>query len=147
MPNQIVRVEVSAIEAKRFAKRGETVTNVRIDHNSTVTQVAKAASNKVNVDFRFAVNYSGIGFIVMEGSVLLEDENNILSDRWTATGALPKEEAAAVHNAVVSYCVPIAMFLTRDLHLPSPVPLPHINIQENKPPQMPPRSSIGPEFA
>ena len=73
MANQIVRVEVSAIEAKRFAKRGETVTNVRIDHNSTVTQVAKAASNKVNVEFRFALNYSVIGFIVMEGSVLLED--------------------------------------------------------------------------
>ncbi|AGN25509.1 hypothetical protein A3207_08790 [Candidatus Methanomassiliicoccus intestinalis] len=147
MANQIQRVEISAIEAKRFAKRGETVTNVRIDHNSTVTQVSKVSPNKVNVDFRFAVNYSGIGFIVMEGSVLLEDEENILGDKWIANGALPKEEAATVHNSVVSYCVPIAMFLTRDLHLPSPVPLPHINVQENKPPQMPPRSSIGPEFA
>ena len=92
MANQIQRVEISAIEAKRFAKRGETVTNVRIDHNSTVTQVSKVSPNKVNVDFRFAVNYSGIGFIVMEGSVLLEDEENILGDKWIAVKWLIKSK-------------------------------------------------------
>lgn len=146
MANQIIRIEINAIDAKRFSKRGETVANIRIDHNSTVTQVTKVLPDKANVEFRFAVNYSGIGFIVLEGSALLEDKENKIGDRWVATGALPKEEAVPVHNAIVSYCIPIAMILTRDLHLPSPVPLPHINAQENKP-QVPPRSSIGPEFA
>ena len=37
--------EIAVIEAKRFSKAGEKVNNVRVDHNSTVTQIAKVSDD------------------------------------------------------------------------------------------------------
>jgi hypothetical protein len=142
---QILGFETTTIEAKRFARPGEHIANIRIDHNSTVIQINRASDRTATVEFRFTVNYGGMGFIKIEGLVTLEGENDGLMKEWTATGSMPNETANIVHNVVVSNCIPTALLVARDIRLPPPFPLPRINI-EKKAVGPTPRSSQGPEF-
>ena len=143
---QIMGFETNTIEAKRFSRQGEHVANIRIDHNSTVTQINRASDRTATVEFRFTVNYTGMGFIKIEGSVMLEGEVEELMKEWTSTGSMPNETANVVHNIVVSNCIPTALLIARDIRLPPPFPLPRINI-EKKASGPAPRAHSGPEFA
>jgi hypothetical protein len=140
----IVGYEASTVEAKRFSRPGEQVANIRIDHNSTITQITKASDQTASVEFRFTINYAGMGYIKVEGSLLLRGEVDALISEWKATGSMPNDAANLVHNAIVSNCIPSALLIARDIRLPPPFPLPRINIQKQAPtPARPP----GPEFA
>jgi hypothetical protein len=142
---QLAGFETSTIEAKRFSRAGEHLANIRIDHNSTVTQINRVSPNTATVEFRFTINYVGMGYIKIEGSVLLEGEVDALMSEWSATGSMPNETANIVHNVIVSNCIPSALLIARDIRLPPPFPLPRINIEKKAPPA--PRSASGPEFA
>jgi len=139
----IVGYEASTIEAKRFSKPGEHVANIRIDHNSTVTRITKVSDQTASVEFRFTANYTGMGYIKVEGSLLLNGEVDALISEWKATGSMPSEAANLIHNAIVSNCIPSALLIARDIRLPPPVPLPRINVQKPASPSRP----TGPEFA
>ncbi len=141
---KVIGYEASSIEAKRFSRPGEHLANIRIDHNSTVTQVKKVSDRTASVEFRFTANYTGLGFIKVEGSILLEGDTEALIAEWKATGSMPGEVANLVHNTVVSNCIPSALLIARDIRLPPPFPLPRINIQKQGPP---PSRPSGPEFA
>lgn len=140
----IVGYETSTIEAKRFSKPGEHLANIRIDHNSTITQITKASDRTASVEFRFTINYAGMGFIKVEGSLLLDGEADALINEWRSTGSMPSEAANLVHNTIVSNCIPTALLIARDIRLPPPFPLPRINIEKKSAPA--PRPT-GPEFA
>lgn len=141
----LVGFETSTIEAKRFSKPGEHLANIRIDHNSTVTQINRSSDRTASVDFRFTVNYVGMGYIKIEGTVLLEGDVDNLVREWTATSSMPNEDANIVHNVVVSNCIPTALLIARDIRLPPPFPLPRINIEKKTAPA--PKTPSGPEFA
>ena len=142
---QIMGFETTTIEAKRFTRAGEHVANVRIDHNSTVTQITKVSDRAALAEFRFTVNYGGMGFIKLEGSVTLDGEVGDLLKEWAATGSMPNEAANLVHNVVAANCLPLALLIARDIRLPPPFPLPRINI-EKKAAGPAPRPAQGPEF-
>jgi hypothetical protein len=142
---QLLGFETNTIEAKRFSKAGEHMANIRIDHNSTVTQISRSSDRTASVEFRFTVNYVGMGYIKIEGNVLLEGEVDPLLKEWSATSSMPNEDANIVHNIVVSNCIPTALLIARDIRLPPPFPLPRINIEKKVGPA--PRSQPGPEFA
>ena len=137
--------EINTIEAKRFSKTGEHMANIRIDHNSTVTQIGRASERTASVEFRFTVNYVGMGFVKIEGTVLLEGQVDTLVKEWAAPSSMPNEDANIVHNVVVSNCIPVALLIARDIRLPPPFPLPRINVEKKAAPA--PRSAPGPEFA
>jgi hypothetical protein len=141
----IIGYEASAIEAKRFAKQGEHLANIRIDHNSTVTRISKTSDQTASAEFRFTANYSGIGYIRIEGSLLLNGEVDALMEAWTSTGSMPDQVANLVHNAIVTNCIPTALLIARDIRLPPPFPMPRINVQKKGDPSK--RSTPGPEFA
>jgi hypothetical protein len=141
----LVGFETNTIEAKRFSKSGEHMANIRIDHNSTVTQINRASDRTASVEFRFTVNYVGMGYIKIEGTVMLEGEVDALVKEWTTTSSMPNEDANIVHNVVVSNCIPIALLIARDIRMPPPFPLPRINVEKKAAPA--PRSAPGPEFA
>jgi len=126
---QVKGFEANGIEAKRFSKVGERFVNIRIDQNSSVTRISKASDDTASVEFRFTTNYAGIGYIRIEGQVLLSGDASTLVDEWTKTGSMADEIANIVHNLIVSNCIPIALLVARDVRLPPPIPLPKINIQ------------------
>ncbi len=130
MNMQVKSFEMSVIEAKRFSRSGERVANIRIDQNSSITQVVRISNESVSVDFRFTANYSGMGFIKIEGQLIGDGNADAIMTEWTKDGSMPVDDANVVHNTVVSNCLPTALLVARDIKLPPPFPLPQINVQK-----------------
>lgn len=127
--------ETTGIEAKRFAKSGERVANVRIDQNSNIIQITKGNDDTVSIDFRFTANYVGLGFIKIEGQMIVSGEVDALLTDWNRDGNMNPEEANLVHNTIVGNCLPTALLVARDIKLPPPFPLPRINVQKKVEPK------------
>ncbi|MBX8633253.1 MAG: hypothetical protein M1422_01095 [Candidatus Thermoplasmatota archaeon] len=127
--------EVNTLEAKRFSQLGEKMVNVRIDHNSTVTAMNAVSNTDVSIEFRFTANYTGMGFIKIEGKITVSDDSRSpesVVKEWRQTGNMPTDFANAVHNAVMANCIPTALLVSRDLQLPPPVPLPQVDVGQQK---------------
>ena len=131
--------ELSAIDGRRFSKTGEKIGNVRIDHNSTVTLITELNNKEANIDFRFTANYSGLGFIKIEGRIVLECDAPALARNWASTNQMPDEVANEIHRVIITNCIPEAVLVAKEIRLPPPVPLPQINVKAGK---MKPSSGI-----
>lgn len=127
---QIRSFETSAIEAKRFSRSGEKVMNIKIENNSAITQVSRLEGDVYQIDFRFTANYTGMGYIKIEGHLNVADMGEKAMDEWRRSNNLPVEEANAVHNAIVSNCMVAAIIISREIKLPAPLPIPRINMQK-----------------
>ncbi len=122
-------LELSSIDAKRYAKSGERLRNVRVDHNSTVTQVTRLDDRVAGIEFRFTANYAGVGVIKIEGSLQFEGDAGPLSRMWSEEGKMPNEVASEIHTAIVSSCLQESVVIAKDIRLPPPIPLPVVNIK------------------
>ncbi|HEQ79333.1 MAG TPA: hypothetical protein ENN76_03600 [Euryarchaeota archaeon] len=125
----VINYEVSAIDARKFTKMGEAIRNVQINHNSTVSNIVETSSDKVDVEWRFTVNYSGVGLIKIEGHILFQGDAVSISKQWASEHKMPDEMAGEIHRAVMNNCIPQAVLLARDLRIPPPIPMPQINIK------------------
>ncbi|UCG67929.1 MAG: hypothetical protein JSV09_08765 [Thermoplasmata archaeon] len=128
----IKRFELTSIDARRFTRPGEKHKNIRIDHNSSVTLVTEINDKEANVDFRFTANYSGLGIIKIEGSLIYEGDASSLAKQWSTKNNMPNEVANEIHTTIMNNCIPEAMLLARDIRLPPPIPMPKVNIQAKK---------------
>jgi hypothetical protein len=137
-------IDLTSIEARRFSKRDEKIRNVRIDNNSTVTLITELNDSEASIDFRYIANYGGIGIIKIEGNIIFECDAPALAQKWSSTSNMPNETASEIHTAIMRYCVPEAMLISRDIKLPPPFPLPQVNIQKGK---KKPTASTGMEVA
>jgi hypothetical protein len=123
-------IEINLIDARRVAKRGEKLANIRIDNNSTVTMISPIAGGEAAVEFRYTANYGGIGSIRIEGALTYTGKVEELMTQWASTNNMPDDIASEIHTAVMSACVPEAVTISRDIKLPPPIPLPQINIKK-----------------
>ena len=123
----VTSMELTSLEGKRFAKTGERLKNVRVDHNSTVTRVYPMSETSA-VEFRFTVNYGGVGAIQIEGSLQFEGDPS-LPEAWEKTGNMPQAVASEIHTAIMSFCIQEAVVIAKDLRLPPPIPLPTIKLK------------------
>ncbi len=135
-------VELVSIDAKRFSKRGERIGQVRIDNNSTVTLVTEVSDKEANIDFRYTAGYGPIGTIKIEGRIIYEGDAPALAKQWSSKMNMPENVASEIHTAIMRTCMPEAVLIARDIHLPSPMPLPNVNIQKKKT-----GKTFGPEVA
>ena len=119
--------DIKEIEARRFTKPGERFSQINVNFNVSITNVVPAGEKTVNVDFRFTINYAGIGLMRMEGSVLYEGNVAEITERWGKSHNMPEQMANEVHGAVINNCVVEAFILSRDLHMPPPLPVPRPN--------------------
>ncbi len=127
---QIRSFETVAIEAKRFSKSGEKVMNIKIENNSAITQISKLDGDVCQIDYRFTANYTGLGYIKIEGHLSVTELGEKAMDEWRRTNNLPLDDANAVHNAIVSNCMITALLISREIKLPAPIPIPRINMQK-----------------
>ncbi|UCE72988.1 MAG: hypothetical protein JSV56_08085 [Methanomassiliicoccales archaeon] len=128
----IKRFELTSIDARRFTRHGEKPKNIRIDHNSSVTLVTEINDKEANIDFRFTANYSGLGIIRIEGSLIFEGDASALANQWSTKNNMPNEVANEIHTTIMNNCIPEAMLLARDIRLPPPIPMPKVNIRSQK---------------
>lgn len=125
-------VELTAIEAKRFVKRDEPIHQLSINSNSSVTRVAQVAEDQAEVEFRYTVNYIGVGFIKIEGRLMFKGDAASLVSDWSAKRNMPDAIAQELHTAIMGTCIPESVVLARDLNLMVPIPLPKIDLKKAK---------------
>lgn len=125
-------IEITSIDARRFTKPGEKITNVRIDNNSTVTLIKPMDDEEANIEFRYTANYGGVGSIRMEGVIIFTGDVIDLASKWVNDGNMPDEVAGEIHTAIMRICVPEAIIISKNIKLPPPIPLPNINFKKQK---------------
>jgi hypothetical protein len=125
----VTRMELSGIDAKRYARTNERHGNVRIDHNSTVTLVKEISEKEVHVEFRYTATYGPIGVIRIDGAMTYACDAKEFEQKWRTTNQMEPAQASEIHSAVMRVCVPQAVGIAKDLQLPPPIPLPQVQFQ------------------
>ena len=140
---KIKNIQLKSIEARRYIDRKEKPRQIRIDHNSTVTQVYHMQGEKATVEFQYTASYGPVGMIKIEGSLLYENEDaKKIAKEWNETRKMPNQVASHIHTAVMHSCVPEAVGIAKDLGLPPPIPLPQVRLGAS-----PKQGQFGPEVA
>jgi len=140
---KIRNVSLKTIEARRYIKPSERPKQVRIDHNSSFTEVTYVKGEETLFDFQYTASYGPVGMIKLEGSLVYEnDDAKKISDEWGKTRKVPNQTASHVHTAIMHACVPLAVGISKDLGLPPPIPLPQVKLGEKQK-----TGQAGPEFA
>ncbi|HUR26522.1 MAG TPA: hypothetical protein VM327_10965 [Candidatus Thermoplasmatota archaeon] len=125
----VTGVVLKALEARRYQDLVPN-TQIRIDHNSTITLVAKESDDRIRVEFGYTTSYGPLGVVKVEGSLHYTGANaTAAADGWATTRNLPSDVAQQVHSAIMAAAVPEAVGLAKDIRLPPPIPLPQIQFQ------------------
>jgi len=136
-------INLKSIEARRYINKNERPKQVRIDHNSTVTNIITIDNKKATIDFQYTASYGPVGMIKIEGSLLYEhDDARKIAKEWTETRKMPNQIASHIHTAIMHSCVPEAVSIAKDLSLPPPIPLPQVRLGST-----PKKGEAGPEVA
>lgn len=130
--------EITCIEGKRFTRQGEKFVQVRIDHNSTVTQITELTDKEASLEFRFTANYVGVGVIKTEGKMIYTCDAPSVVKHWATQHNMPESMANDIHTGILHFGIPEAVLIARELKLPPPIPLPQVTMQ--KKPTTPPKS-------
>ena len=140
---KIRNIQLKSIEARRYVNRNERPKQIRIDHNSTISQIYDIEDKHATVDFNYTASYGPVGMIKLEGSLIYEDENaKKIANDWKSTRKMPNQAASQIHTAVMHACVPEAVGIAKDLGLPPPIPLPQVKLgMDSK------KGQAGPEIA
>lgn len=126
---KIRSIQLRSIEARRYTSLNERPRKVRIDHNSSVSQITEIKENQASIDFQYTASYGPAGMIKLEGSLLYEnDDAKKITSEWQNARKMPNEVASRIHTAVMHACVPEAVGIAKDLGLPPPIPLPQVKI-------------------
>jgi len=126
---RITAIKLKTIEARRYVEPDEKPRQIRIDHNSQITQVTTTADKNMTLEFQYTASYGPIGMIKLEGTLLCEDdEASKIAKEWMDTRKMPDQFASTIHTAVMHACVPEAVGIAKDLGLPPPIPLPQVKL-------------------
>ncbi len=108
--------------------------SIKINNNIKIVNLEKTSLNfddkktALKLDFKYSVDYQPeIGFIKLGGEMLLLEESRVADDlvkQWTDKKSLPQKFSEAVMEHLMQKCSVQAILLSKDVGLPSPIPLP-----------------------
>jgi hypothetical protein len=125
----IKNIKLKSIEARRYVEPDDKPRQIRIDHNSQISQVINTVENVLAIEFQYTASYGPIGMVKLEGTIICEDNDaKQLVKEWQNTRKMPDQFASNIHTAVMHTCVPEAVGIAKDLGLPPPIPLPQVRI-------------------
>jgi len=140
---KIRNLELRSIEARRYTSLNERPKQVRIDHNSSITNISATSDTQATVEFQYTASFGPIGMIKFEGSLLYEnDDAKKIAKEWTSTRKIPDAVASRIHTAIMHASVPEAVGIAKNIGLPPPIPLPQVRLGSN-----PKVGQSGPEVA
>jgi len=128
--------EFMAIDARRFARSTEIQKNIQIQVNHEISQVIERSEKETEFNFRFAINYTGMGAIAsvkFEGYVLFEGQVGI-AQKWLKEKKLPDDVANEVLNLIMRNCLMQGVVLARDMRLPPPIQMPQVKVGQKQGP-------------
>ena len=129
----ITKFEITGLDTKRFQNIVERASNIRIDQNSSITQVTPLSETEGLLAFRFCVNYAALGYINISGELLFNGPAQQITESWMKNGNIPPEVANIFHSTIVSSCMVSAVLAAREVKLPPPFPMPRVNVQRPPP--------------
>jgi hypothetical protein len=122
-------IKLKTIEARRYVEPDDKPRQIRIDHNSQISQVMNNAGKNLTIEFQYTASYGSIGMIKLDGTILCEEnEATELAKEWQNTRKMPDQFASTIHTAIMHTCVPEAVGIAKDLGLPPPIPLPQVRL-------------------
>jgi hypothetical protein len=136
----IVGFDFTKIDAE---KKAPVKGKININNNVTIKNVeeqnlnlGKEKQNALKFVFEFVSKYDpGIGIIKLEGNVVyMADSKKIkeIMDGWKKDKKLPKDISTGVLNTVLTKSNVKALILSQDINLPPPIPLPKIQLDQEK---------------
>ena len=141
---KIKNINLKTIEARRYTNLNERPKQIRIDHNSSFTHISYIKEDQTSVDFQYTASYGSVGVIKIEGQMIYENNDaKDISKEWNEKRKIPTAAASQLHTAIMHACVPEAVGIAKDLALPPPIPLPQVNLADNKSS----KGQLGPEVA
>jgi len=137
----IVGFDFTKIDAE---KKAPIKGKININNNVAIKNVEEQnlhlgneKQNAIKFQFEFTSKYDpGIGAITLGGDLIyMGDPKKVkeILDGWKKDKKLPKDISANILNNVLTRCNVQALILSRDLNLPSPIPLPKVQLDQEKP--------------
>ncbi|MDD3493616.1 MAG: hypothetical protein PHZ19_09000 [Candidatus Thermoplasmatota archaeon] len=127
----IKNMQLSSVEARRYSRSQQPVRNVRIDHNSTVTLFTPTGKQEAQVEFEYTASYGPLGLVKLSGEFIYESSDaREVAERWSESKNMPNEVASRIHTAIMHFCLPEAVMISRDLRLPPPIPMPQVQFDQ-----------------
>jgi len=123
--------ELSTIDARRFAKSNEKHPNIQISVNHAVILVKEMNETQVNIEFRFSVNYTGmgaLGAIKLEGFLIFEGDAKGIVTTWQEEKKLPDDMAPEALTFIMNNCLIESVMIARDIRLPPPLQMPQVKV-------------------
>lgn len=124
------------IAEKKQVSKGK----IRISNNVAIEKVEKSTfsigqdtQDTLKFTFKFVSKFEpDVGAIELIGNlVVIEAKEQVqeIEEMWKKGKKLPKEVMTEVLNVVLARCNTQALILSRDINLPSPIPLPKVKIK------------------
>lgn len=124
-------------------RKGNKTGKLTISNNVSVNDVTEAKipfsgdkAKCVKFDFSFDSKYEpDIATIHLSGDLLYmfpQDVAEKVLTEWKKNKKLDQDVVSAVMNTVLNRCNIEALILSRELNLPSPIPLPKVNVNVKK---------------
>jgi hypothetical protein len=130
---KIKNIQLKTIEARRYLEPNQRPKQVRIDHNSTVSEIISNKADQAMLTFQYTASYGPVGMIKLEGTLIFEDNDaKKISKEWSETRKMPNQIASHIHTAVMHTCVPEAVGIAKGLGLPPPIPLPQVRLGDKQ---------------
>jgi hypothetical protein len=144
----ISNMKLSSIEARRYSEPQQRPQNVRIDHNSTVTLFSASGDTDASIEFQYTASYGPLGLIKLSGDFHLSADNaREIAEQWSQDKNMPEEVASRIHTAIMHFCLPEAVMVSRDLRLPPPIPMPQVKFDKDQGAQQQGKGGFSPEVA
>ncbi len=127
----IKNINLSFIEARRYSRQNKPM-NIRIDHNSSVTLFTVTGKGEAQVEFEYTASYGPLGLIKFGGDFVYEGKDaEDVAKRWQEKSNMSNEVASRIHTAIMHFCLPEAVMVSRDLRLPPPIPMPQVRFDKD----------------
>lgn len=112
--------------------------NIKIEEVKEIQMGLDKTKTALKFNFTYKTNYApDIATIELKGELLSlidSEEAKKIMTKWTKDKTLDKENAKIVINNVMNKCTIEVILLSRELGLPSPIPMPSVKDESNEKP-------------
>lgn len=113
--------ELTLIDGQRLIDMKEKPKQLRIDHNTTITQITEIDGETVEIRFRYTVSYGHVGTIRIEGKLMYGGDTSGVLKLWAEEHRMKNDIAEEVHNVILSNGSFEALQISRKINLPPPI--------------------------
>ena len=139
----------ASMEAKRFTTPDRFPKNIRINHNPNISNFRKLDDNRMVLGYQYNISFEAVGYIRMEGEILVRGPADTMDAAWNKEKKLPPEFMEKLLGHLLTQAGFEAMKLAQKLKMPFPFPLnvPKISLQKKEEKKKGAKRAYHPEVA